>query len=143
MAIKTNKKIHEKNHKLTIHTKRLRLMPMCTLEKHGSLFILTLIGDDHEHRLRPSLIDSLLSALSQVNSQAINGGSALITVAHGKFFCNGFDIRVNPTLAAASTRWSSPLDQSFLLSSPSPSPPSPATPLPADWSSRSATTTSS
>uniref|UniRef100_A0A7N2LF76 Delta(3)-Delta(2)-enoyl-CoA isomerase n=2 Tax=Quercus lobata TaxID=97700 RepID=A0A7N2LF76_QUELO len=65
---------------------------MCTLEKHGSLFILTLIGDNHEHRLGPSLIDCLLSALSQVNSQAINGGSALITVAHGKFFCNGFDV---------------------------------------------------
>ncbi|KAK7847182.1 enoyl-coa delta isomerase 3, partial [Quercus suber] len=61
-------------------------------EKRGSLFILTLIGDDHEHRLGPPLIDSLLSALSQVKSQAINGGSALVTVAHGKFFCNGFNV---------------------------------------------------
>ena len=58
---------------------------MCTLE---CLFILTLICDDHEHRLDPSLIDSLLSALSQ----AINGSSALITVAHGKFLCNGFNV---------------------------------------------------
>ncbi|KAL0007302.1 hypothetical protein SO802_008804 [Lithocarpus litseifolius] len=65
---------------------------MCTSEKRGSLFILTLIGDDHEHRLSPHLIDSLLSALSQVNSQSINGGSALITVARGKFFYNGFDL---------------------------------------------------
>nr|POE70845.1 enoyl-coa delta isomerase 3 [Quercus suber] len=65
---------------------------MCTLEKRSSLFILTLIGDDHGHRLGPSLIDSLLSALSQVDSQAINGGFALVTVAHGKFFCGGFDV---------------------------------------------------
>ena len=65
---------------------------MCTLEKRGSLFILTLISDDHEHQLGPSLIDPLLSALSQVNSQAINGGSALINVAHGKFLCNGFNV---------------------------------------------------
>ena len=92
MAIKTKKKIHEKNHKLTIHTKSLKLSTMCTLEKRGSLFILTLISDDHEHRLGPSLIDFLLSALSQVNSRAINGGFALITVAHGKFFCNSFDV---------------------------------------------------
>ena len=37
-------------------------------------------------------IDSLLSALSQVKSQSINGGSALITVARDKFFCNGVDV---------------------------------------------------
>ncbi|KAM4082044.1 hypothetical protein ACJW30_11G139200 [Castanea mollissima] len=65
---------------------------MCTLEKRGNLFILTLIGDDHEHRLGPHLINSLLSALAQVNTQSINGSSALITVARGKFFCNGVDI---------------------------------------------------
>ncbi|XP_075643635.1 enoyl-CoA delta isomerase 2, peroxisomal-like [Castanea sativa] len=65
---------------------------MCTLEKRGNLFILTLIGDDHEHRLSPHLIDSLLFSLSKVKSQSINGGSALITVARGKFFCNGVDV---------------------------------------------------
>ena len=65
---------------------------MCTLEKHGNLFILTLIGDDHEHRLGTHLINSLLSALSQVNTQSINGSSALITVARGKFFCNGVEV---------------------------------------------------
>jgi enoyl-CoA hydratase/carnithine racemase len=63
---------------------------MCTLEKRGNLFILTLIGDD-EHRLSPAVIDSLLSALSQAKSQAIRG-SALVTTAHGRFFSNGFDL---------------------------------------------------
>ncbi|KAM3685744.1 hypothetical protein ACB098_11G143600 [Castanea mollissima] len=46
---------------------------MCTLEKRSNLFILTLIVDDHEHRLGPHLIDSLLFSLS-------------------KFFCNGVDV---------------------------------------------------
>lgn len=63
---------------------------MCTLEKRGNLFILTLIGDD-EHRLSPAVIDSLLSALSQAKSQAIRG-SALVTTAQGRFFSNGFDL---------------------------------------------------
>jgi enoyl-CoA hydratase/carnithine racemase len=63
---------------------------MCTLEKRGNLFILTLIGDD-EHRLSPAVIDSILSALSQAKSQAIRG-SALVTTAHGRFFSNGFDL---------------------------------------------------
>ncbi|XP_075633569.1 enoyl-CoA delta isomerase 3-like [Castanea sativa] len=65
---------------------------MCTLEKRGSLFILTLISDDHEHRLSPHLIDFVLSALSQVNTQSITSGSALITVAYGKFFCNSVNV---------------------------------------------------
>ncbi|KAF7834028.1 enoyl-CoA delta isomerase 2, peroxisomal-like [Senna tora] len=63
---------------------------MCTLEKQGSLFLLTLTGDD-DHRLNPTLIDSLLSALSQIKSQA-TPGSVLITAAHGRFFSNGFDL---------------------------------------------------
>lgn len=66
---------------------------MCTFEKRGSLFILTLSSDDDQHRLNPTLISSLLSALSQIKSQA-TAGSALVTVARDgsdKFFCNGFD----------------------------------------------------
>jgi|UniRef100_A0A2N9GSH1 enoyl-CoA hydratase/carnithine racemase len=63
---------------------------MCTLEKRGNLFFLTLTGDD-EHRLSPTLIDSLITALSQVKSQAVRG-SVLITTAHGRFFSNGFDL---------------------------------------------------
>ena len=54
MAIKTKKKNHEKNHKLTVHTKSLRLTPMCTLEKHGRLFILTLRGGVRNFYLRVS-----------------------------------------------------------------------------------------
>ncbi|KAK7243061.1 hypothetical protein RIF29_37845 [Crotalaria pallida] len=69
---------------------------MCTLEKRGSLFILTLTSDqDDQHRLNPTLISSIFSALSQIQSQP-TAGSALVTVAHGgsgKFFCNGFDFR--------------------------------------------------
>ncbi|MCD9645379.1 dodecenoyl-CoA isomerase [Datura stramonium] len=63
---------------------------MCTLEKQGNLFILTLTGDD-EHRLNPSLIDSIKSALNRVTAEA-TAGSALITTAQGKFFSNGYDL---------------------------------------------------
>lgn len=63
---------------------------MCSLEKRGSLFILTLTGDD-EHRLNPDTIASILSLLSQVKTQSTRG-SALITISQGKFFSNGFDL---------------------------------------------------
>ncbi|KAK4388182.1 Enoyl-CoA delta isomerase 2, peroxisomal [Sesamum angolense] len=68
---------------------------MCTLEKRGDLFLLTLTGDtkkDQEHRLSPQLISSIRCALAEVKSQAVNG-SALITLAQGRFFSNGFDLR--------------------------------------------------
>uniref|UniRef100_A0A7N0UT56 Delta(3)-Delta(2)-enoyl-CoA isomerase n=1 Tax=Kalanchoe fedtschenkoi TaxID=63787 RepID=A0A7N0UT56_KALFE len=65
---------------------------MCTLEKRGSIFILTLTSPDAEHRLNPNLIDSIKSALSTAKSQA-TPGSVLITTAHGKFFSNGFDLK--------------------------------------------------
>lgn len=63
---------------------------MCTLEKRGDIFFLTITGDN-EHRLSLSLIESILSALAQVKSQSTRG-SVLITTAHGKFFSNGFDL---------------------------------------------------
>ncbi|CAL5416417.1 unnamed protein product [Camellia sinensis] len=63
---------------------------MCTLEKRGNIFFLTLTGDD-EHRLNPTLIGSLRSALREAREQSTRG-SALITTAHGKFFSNGFDL---------------------------------------------------
>ncbi|KAK4258118.1 hypothetical protein QN277_007610 [Acacia crassicarpa] len=63
---------------------------MCTLEKRGSLFILTLTGDD-QNRFNPTVIASLLSTLSQIRSQ-VSPGSVLITTAHGRFFSNGFDL---------------------------------------------------
>ncbi|CAL0303192.1 unnamed protein product [Lupinus luteus] len=69
---------------------------MCTVEKRGSLFKLILNSDeDDQHRLSPTLISSILSALSQIKSQS-TPGSALVTVARGgsgNFFCNGFDFR--------------------------------------------------
>ncbi|CAL5191479.1 unnamed protein product [Lathyrus oleraceus] len=63
---------------------------MCSLEKNGNIFILTLTGDG-EHRLNPTLLNSIKSALHRVRQQATTS-SALITTAHGKFFSNGYDI---------------------------------------------------
>ncbi|KAL5545107.1 hypothetical protein UlMin_008891 [Ulmus minor] len=63
---------------------------MCTLEKRGNIFILTLTGPG-EHRLNPNLLDEIQSALDQVRSEATSS-SALITTAHGKFFSNGYDL---------------------------------------------------
>ncbi|KAK1379875.1 enoyl-CoA delta isomerase 2, peroxisomal-like [Heracleum sosnowskyi] len=63
---------------------------MCTLEKRGNIFVLTLTGDD-QHRLNPTLISTLRSHLSQIKAQSTRG-SALVTLAEGKFFSNGFDL---------------------------------------------------
>ncbi|KAI6669022.1 hypothetical protein NL676_003907 [Syzygium grande] len=66
---------------------------LCTLEKRGNLFILTLTGAG-EHRLNPNLISSIRSALSRLQSDpsASSPSAALITTAHGKFFSNGYDL---------------------------------------------------
>ncbi|XP_072993806.1 enoyl-CoA delta isomerase 2, peroxisomal-like [Typha latifolia] len=69
---------------------------MCTLEKRGRVFVLTLTGDG-EHRLDADLISSLRSALATVRSSPSSsakggGGAALVTVAEGRFFSNGFDL---------------------------------------------------
>jgi len=64
---------------------------MCSLEKRGNVWILTLAGDDAQNRLNPTLIDYLASALSRLASNA-TPGSVLLTTAHGKFFSNGFDL---------------------------------------------------
>ncbi|CAL0300876.1 unnamed protein product [Lupinus luteus] len=63
---------------------------MCSLEKRGNLFFLTLTGDD-QHRLGPPLISSILSTLSKISSEA-TPGSVLITTAHGKYLSTGFDL---------------------------------------------------
>ncbi|XP_059630406.1 enoyl-CoA delta isomerase 2, peroxisomal-like [Cornus florida] len=73
---------------------------MCTLEKRGNVYFLTLTGDD-EHRLNPTLIASLRSVLSNVKSQPTRG-SVLITTAHGKFFSNGFDLKWAQAATSAS-----------------------------------------
>ncbi|RZC44160.1 hypothetical protein C5167_037105 [Papaver somniferum] len=64
---------------------------MCCLEKSGNIFTLTLTGEDDEHRLSPTLIESIHIALKQVRTNA-KPGSVLITTAQGKFFSNGFDL---------------------------------------------------
>ncbi|KAJ1435537.1 Enoyl-CoA hydratase/isomerase [Sesbania bispinosa] len=63
---------------------------MCSLEKRGNIFILTLTGDG-EHRLNPTLLNSIQSALRRVRQEA-TASSALITTAQGKFFSNGYDL---------------------------------------------------
>lgn len=63
---------------------------MCTLEKRGNFFFLTLAGDG-DHRFSPSFIASILKSLSQIKAQS-SPGSVLITTSHGKFFSNGFDL---------------------------------------------------
>ncbi|CAN0837270.1 Enoyl-CoA delta isomerase 1, peroxisomal [Linum grandiflorum] len=64
---------------------------MCTLEKKGNIYMLTLIGSG-EHRLNPNLIDSIRSALSTLTANPISSSSVLITTSHGNFFSNGFDL---------------------------------------------------
>ncbi|KAL3521067.1 hypothetical protein ACH5RR_019216 [Cinchona calisaya] len=63
---------------------------MCSLEKIGNLFLLTLTGND-EHRLNPTFIDSIRAALHRVKTES-TGPSALITTAQGKYFSNGYDL---------------------------------------------------
>ncbi|XP_071734530.1 enoyl-CoA delta isomerase 1, peroxisomal [Rutidosis leptorrhynchoides] len=63
---------------------------MCTLEKQGNIYILTLTGDN-EHRLNPTLLDSITAVIHRIRSEATTS-SALITTAHGKFFSNGYDL---------------------------------------------------
>jgi len=64
---------------------------MCSLENRDGVFILTFSGEG-EHRLNPSVIDSILSALAHVNQNA-HLASALITTNDGKFFSNGLDLQ--------------------------------------------------
>ncbi|XP_038690588.1 enoyl-CoA delta isomerase 1, peroxisomal-like [Tripterygium wilfordii] len=64
---------------------------MCTLQKRGSIYFLTLTGSG-EHRLNPTLIDSIQSALRRIKSEPTSPSSVLITTAEGKFFSNGYDI---------------------------------------------------
>ncbi|KAJ9539997.1 hypothetical protein OSB04_026503 [Centaurea solstitialis] len=66
---------------------------MCTLEKRNNIYILTLTGDD-DHRLNPTLLDSLTAALHRIRSETTTTTTptALITTAQGKFFSNGYDL---------------------------------------------------
>lgn len=66
---------------------------MCSLEKRGNIYILTLTGDD-QHRFNPILLDAISAALHRVRSETIasSPSCALITTSHGKFFSNGYDL---------------------------------------------------
>ena len=68
---------------------------MCTLERRGRVFVLTLTGED-QHRLGHPLIAAIRSALAEVlaaaQAQPQGPGAALVTVAEGRFFSNGLDI---------------------------------------------------
>ncbi|XP_044975270.1 enoyl-CoA delta isomerase 2, peroxisomal-like [Hordeum vulgare subsp. vulgare] len=61
---------------------------MCTVEKRGRVHLITLTGAG-EHRLSPSLISALRSAVATV--RASPGAGALVLAAEGKYFSNGFD----------------------------------------------------
>ncbi|KAK7302739.1 hypothetical protein RJT34_13635 [Clitoria ternatea] len=63
---------------------------MCSLEKRGNVWLLTLTGES-QHRFNPDLIQSLLSNLSHLASQA-TASSVLITTANGGYFSTGFDL---------------------------------------------------
>ncbi|XP_051117218.1 enoyl-CoA delta isomerase 1, peroxisomal-like [Andrographis paniculata] len=62
---------------------------MCSLDRRGDVFILTITGDD-EHRLNPTRIDSIRAALRRAKLET--RPAALITTAQGKFFSNGYDL---------------------------------------------------
>ncbi|XP_043705175.1 enoyl-CoA delta isomerase 2, peroxisomal-like [Telopea speciosissima] len=62
---------------------------MCTLEKRGNIFFLTLTDDD-EHRLNPKLIDQIRSALHQVHAESTRG--TVLVTKEGRFFSNSFDL---------------------------------------------------
>ncbi|KAL8103024.1 enoyl-CoA delta isomerase 1, peroxisomal-like [Apium graveolens] len=66
---------------------------MCSLEKRGNIYILTLTGDD-QHRFNPTLLDAIAAALHRIRTETIatSSSSALITTAQGKFFSNGYDL---------------------------------------------------
>ncbi|XP_058769068.1 enoyl-CoA delta isomerase 2, peroxisomal-like [Vicia villosa] len=84
---------------------------MCSLEKRENLWILTITGDD-QNRLNPTLIDSLLSTITNLATQS-SPGSVLITTAKGKFFSNGFDLlyaRAAGSKTAAAVRLQSMVD---------------------------------
>ncbi|XP_047312096.1 enoyl-CoA delta isomerase 2, peroxisomal-like [Impatiens glandulifera] len=63
---------------------------MCSLEKRGNIFFLTLTGEG-ENRLNPNLIASIRSSLAVVRQQS-TPGTVLVTSGQGKYFCYGFDL---------------------------------------------------
>lgn len=75
---------------------------MCSLEKRGNIFILTLTGPT-DHRLSPSVISSLRQNLALVRSEA-SSSNVLVTCADGNFFSNGFDVAYASAAATSPER---------------------------------------
>ncbi|XP_010547368.1 PREDICTED: enoyl-CoA delta isomerase 1, peroxisomal-like [Tarenaya hassleriana] len=74
---------------------------MCTLEKRGNVFKLTLLGHGDQHRLSAAVLDDIHSAVRSVRSDPSASRSVLITTSRGKFFSNGYDFvagRSDPSL---------------------------------------------
>ncbi|KAI9113894.1 hypothetical protein K1719_015145 [Acacia pycnantha] len=63
---------------------------MCSWDKRGKIFILTLTNTD-EHHLNPTLLNAICSALHRVRSEAFSS-SVLITIAREKLFSNNYDL---------------------------------------------------
>ncbi|XP_031499441.1 enoyl-CoA delta isomerase 3-like [Nymphaea colorata] len=63
---------------------------MCTLERHGRIFVLRLAGET-EHRLTQGLCSDILHALDAVDDPS-SGAAALVTTNDGRFFSNGLDL---------------------------------------------------
>jgi len=63
---------------------------MCSLEKRGRVYILTLLGDG-DHRFNPSTIDAISAALKEVQDSPDAG--ALVTTNQGRYFSNGLDLQ--------------------------------------------------
>lgn len=109
---------NKKQNKTKTHPSKIKPNPktrnptrMCTVEKRGRIFILTLTGDD-EHRLSPTLIAEIRSALARIRSDSLSSpySTALVTRGVGRFFSNGFDLKYSssaPTSAARAARLNS------------------------------------
>lgn len=61
---------------------------MCSLERHGKIFLLKLV-EENEHRFTPDLCNDILSALRTVEQ---SDARALVTTNDGKFYSNGLDL---------------------------------------------------
>ncbi|KAH9295251.1 hypothetical protein KI387_038839 [Taxus chinensis] len=68
----------------------LQTVTMCSLEKRGNVYILTLVGID-DHRFNPTTLDAISDALKVVEQSP--DAAALVTTNAGKFFSNGLDLQ--------------------------------------------------
>jgi len=77
---------------------------MCSLEKRGRVYILTLLGDG-DHRFNPSTMDAISAALQEVQDSQDAG--TLVTTNQGRYFSNGLDLQwisQNPDVPSSTLR---------------------------------------